>query len=345
MAAGEGWAGKVVAAAGGLILAYAAIRVVAPFVGVLALAAVVAVLVEPLSRRLRTRLSKSVSSAVVAGGVCLAFALPLSLGGWYLAREAAGAYPLVREAVQGPPAPAGETSPWLAAARDYLRKLNVTEVLSENVQELGAWSARLARSAAGNVAVAAMDLVVFVAGLFLFARDGDAALERLDAAVPLAAPAKERIRRRTREMIVATFEGVFVVALVQGLLSTIGLALFGVAFPVLLGALCMAFSPIPIVGTAIVWVPVAASAAISGHYGKALLLAVWFSVVVGLSDNVLRPILIGARTRLPVALVLIGVLGGIKAMGPIGAFLGPVVMAVAAAVADVLLEEAVHERA
>lgn len=345
MAEKSAWAGRAIAAAGGLALAYAAVRIVAPFVGVLALAGILSVVAHPLNRWLRRRLSRSAAAAILATGVCLSLALPLSLGGWYLARESVGAYPLVREALQGGAAPSGDASPWVAAARDYLRDFSVTAVLLENIQEIGAWSARFARSAAANLALAAMDLLVFVLGLFLLLRDGDAALDRLDAAVPVEARDKERVRRRARDMIVATFEGVFVVAVVQGLLAIAGFALFGVRFPVLLGALCMAFSPIPFVGPALVWIPVAASAAITGHTTQALLVAAWFSIVVGASDNVLRPILIGARSRLSIGLVVIGVLGGLEAFGPIGLFVGPVVMAVAAAVADVLLEEPRHERA
>ena len=73
------------------------------------------------------------------------------------------------------------------------------------------------------------------------------------------------------------------------------------------------------------------------------MLAAWFGFVVGTSDNLVRPILIGTRARLPVAIVVIGVLGGIKAFGVIGAFLGPVIMAIVVAIVDSLLLSSLHE--
>ncbi|OYV99853.1 MAG: hypothetical protein B7X11_04970, partial [Acidobacteria bacterium 37-65-4] len=130
---------------------------------------------------------------------------------------------------------------------------------------------------------------------------------------------------------------VFAVAAVQGLLSMAGFALFGVRFPVLLGALCMAFSPIPLVGPMIVWIPVAARLALDGQHGRAALLALWFALVVGTSDNVVRPILVGSRSRLPAAIVVVGVLGGVRAFGAMGIFLGPIILASAVAVVDALL--------
>lgn len=337
-------AGRVVAALCGLLLAYAAFRVLAPFFAALAAAGSLAVVFEPLQARLRRRLSRTASSALLTSGVCLALALPLSLGAWYLARESLRAYPLVRQAVEGSAASPDGTPPWLPpAVRRYLGELSVRSVLLENVHELGAWSGRAARSAAASAAVLAADAAVFALSLFVFLRDGDGALELLSAAIPLPAGAKERIRRRARDMLAATVEGVFAVAVVQGALSALGFALLGVRFPVLLGGLCMALSPIPFFGSTLVWVPVAAATALSGSMGKALLLAGWFALVVGTSDNVLRPVLVGARSHLPVALVVVGVLGGIRAFGAMGAFLGPVIVALAAAVAQALLEEARDE--
>ncbi len=344
MSANEGWAGRIVAAIGGLALAYAAWRILAPFVAVLAAAGVVAVAAHPLQARLRG-FSKNLAAGMVAACVCLAVALPFSLGGWYLARESLRAYPLVRQAIEGASAPAAEIPPWLpSAARDYLRALNVRDVLLDNIHELGAWSGGVARAAVANAALLAMNALIFVLGLFLLLRDGETALGRLREAIPVAEPVRERIERRAREMIVAVVEGVFAVAVLQGVLSMIGFAILGVRFPVLLGALCMAFSPIPFVGPAIVWAPVAVATALGGQPAKALLLAGWFALVVGTSDNILRPVLIGTRSRLPVAIVVVGVLGGIGAFGPLGAFLGPVIMALAWVVAEVVLEEAGRER-
>ncbi|HVE12600.1 MAG TPA: AI-2E family transporter [Elusimicrobiota bacterium] len=346
MSARERWPGKLLLAIGGILLAYAVVRVAAPFVPVIAAAAIVAVVVFPVYRRLSRAIAGSPAAAAVSAGVCIVLALPLALGAWYAAKESARAYPVVRQAIDEATARGGRPPPWLPGAiGNYLRELDARELLLENLQEIGAWAGRAARKTAERGAALLMDFLVFILCLFLFLRDGEALFKRVNAAVPLSPSVKERISSRARDMIFATVEGVFAVAILQGVLAMIGFALLGVPFPVLLGGLCMAFSPMPFFGSALVWVPVVASVALGGDPGRAALLAGWFALVVGTSDNVVRPILIGTRARLPVGLVVLGALGGIRAFGVLGAFLGPVIAALAVAVIDALLREADDERA
>lgn len=346
MADADDRAGRVVLVAAGLLLAYAAARVLQPFISVLAASAIVAVTIHPLYSRLLARLPKrpNVASAIAASVVCVSLAAPLTVGGWFLVRESVHAFPALREQIHAFIGPNETAPPWIPdRARDYLQELNIENLVLENLRGIGAWSGQLIHAAASNATAIIFNLIVFILSLFLFLRDGREGLGRLLMNVPLESRSKARIIDRAHGMVIATVQGVFAVAVLQGLLAVLGLALFGVRFPVLLGALCMLFSPIPFVGPAIVWIPIVARVASQGRFGAAALIALWFALVVGVSDNILRPLLIGTRSRAPVAIVVVGVLGGIRAFGVIGTFLGPVIMAIAVAVVDTLFFPSDHE--
>ena len=84
----------------------------------------------------------------------------------------------------------------------------------------------------------------------------------------------------------------------------------------------------PVVGTGIVWVPLAALVAINGAYLKAGLLALWCIVFVGLADNAIRPLAIGAKSNIPVPAIVLGAISGVFALGILGLILGPVLFAI-----------------
>jgi predicted PurR-regulated permease PerM len=137
--------------------------------------------------------------------------------------------------------------------------------------------------------------------------------------------------------------GVVVTALVQSVLGGIGLAIVGVPFAGVLTAvmlmLCIAqLGPIPVLLLATIWT--------FSHLGNGwgIFIAVW-SVVVGLMDNFLRPVLIRRGADLPLLLIIGGVIGGLVAFGVIGIFIGPVVLAIAFTLTDEWVGEAAPESA
>ena len=120
--------------------------------------------------------------------------------------------------------------------------------------------------------------------------------------------------------------GVVVTALVQTVLAGLGLAVAGVPFAGLLTAvilmLCIAqIGPVIVLAAAVIWLFWKDST------GWGIALLVW-TVIVGMLDNVLRPMLIRRGADLPLLLIFAGVIGGLLAFGIIGLFVGPVVLAV-----------------
>lgn len=163
--------------------------------------------------------------------------------------------------------------------------------------------------------------------LFFFLRDGQVLGDRIAAAVPLRPRQTQRLLGQFVTVVRATVKGNVVVALVQGVLGGIAFAVLGIPGAVLWGTLMALLSLLPAVGAALVWGPVALYELFTGQLVAGIGLAAWGTLVIGLVDNVLRPILVGRDTRMPDYLVLVATVGGISLFGLNGFVMGPVVAA------------------
>jgi predicted PurR-regulated permease PerM len=164
--------------------------------------------------------------------------------------------------------------------------------------------------------------------LFFLFRDGDQLSQSIARSIPLHPQHTRRLLTQFATVVRATVKGNVVVALVQGALGAIAFWFLGLGGAVLWGAVMALLSLLPAVGAAMVWGPVAAYFFFSGEIVKGIGLVVWGTLVIGLVDNVLRPILVGKDTRMPDYLVLVATLGGIVVFGLNGFVIGPVIAAV-----------------
>ncbi len=169
-------------------------------------------------------------------------------------------------------------------------------------------------------------LALFI--LFFIYRDGE---RIVSASIARFAGNQDRARRyfaEVRATTTAVTVGTIFTCLVQGVTAGIGYFAAGVPAPVLCGALTALAALVPVVGTGIIWVPLAALVAINGAYLKAGLLALWCIVFVGLADNAIRPLAIGAKSDIPVPAIVLGAICGVFSLGILGLILGPVLFAI-----------------
>jgi predicted PurR-regulated permease PerM len=155
-------------------------------------------------------------------------------------------------------------------------------------------------------------------------------------AIPLDRDQLRNLAGRFTTVIRATVKGSIVVAVVQGALGALILWLLGIHAPVLWGALMAVLSLLPAVGAAVVWLPVAIYFLATGVIWKGAVLFAFGVLVIGLVDNVLRPILVGKDTRMPDYVVLISTLGGIAVFGLNGFVIGPLIAAMFMTVWDIV---------
>lgn len=169
------------------------------------------------------------------------------------------------------------------------------------------------------------DLFLIIIALFFLLKDGQKFIEKIVRLSPLHDTYDNELLDKTTSTITTVVKGTLLIALIQGFLAGLGLAIFGVPNAVLLGALAALCAFIPGLGTAIVVVPSVIYLFLSGNIPFALGLSVWGMVLVGTIDNFLGPYLYKKGTRLHQLVVLFAVLGGISFFGPEGILIGPVI--------------------
>jgi predicted PurR-regulated permease PerM len=129
-----------------------------------------------------------------------------------------------------------------------------------------------------------------------------------------------------------------VIAGIQGLLGGVAFALTGISTPIFWGVVIAFFSLLPVVGSALIWVPGALWLVFNGHWGKAILLVAICGGVSTVADNVVRPLLLSNRTRLNDLLLFVGVIGGLEVFGLLGLVAGPTILAAAMGVFRVYMD-------
>lgn len=333
------------------VLGAALFRILQPFLGPILWAALLAFLLFPANRWLcRVFRGRRGGAALVLTLAVTVLGLgPVAALGVAFVRQSADLIRWLEEvAARYPGAQAGDLLQVTLLARAFRALGRLTPLAPAQVQgwlvEAGRGLLQTLVSLGGSVFLGALTAVVgFVLMLFLLfflLRDGEAMVGTLRALIPLSVERRERLIQHVAAVTRAVVLGALLTALIQGALVGTALAVVGLPSPLVFGALAVAASLVPLVGAALVWVPAAGVLAAQGRWGAALFVALWGLVLVSSADNVVRPLVISGRAQISTLPVFLGLVGGLGAFGPIGMFLGPVVVAVALA----LLRFAVETR-
>lgn len=174
--------------------------------------------------------------------------------------------------------------------------------------------------------ILALFVMLFV--MYYLFKDGAELVEGIKNELPLRERYKKQIARRFSEVIYATIYGVLVTAIIQGIIGIIGMYIFGVSSPLLWGILMTIAAMIPVGGTALVWLPLSLYQFFTGYIFDGVGLFLYGLLIISTIDNIIKPNLIGGRGKIHPALVLLGVLGGLKIFGLIGVIIGPLALAI-----------------
>ncbi len=312
-----------------------------PFYGTILWGTIIALLFAPLYRTLLPRLAQRRTPAALLTLllVLVIVILPAVLLSVALAREASGVYEQLQSGEINPALyfrgvfdalPEGITA-WL----DRFGLIDFNTLQRRLTDALARGSQLIATRALGigqNTFEFIVDLFITLYLAFFFIRDGDALARGLRHAVPLAPAHRGELVNKFTVVIRATVKGNLLIAALQGLLGGLAFWFLGVN-GALLWAVLMAFlSLVPAVGAALVWLPVAVYFFLTGALWQGAALVAWGVLVIGLVDNLLRPMLVGKDTRLPDYVVLTTTLGGMAVFGLNGFVLGPAIAAMFIAV-------------
>jgi predicted PurR-regulated permease PerM len=191
----------------------------------------------------------------------------------------------------------------------------------------------------GGIASAVVNALISFFILFFLFRDGRSLLRRAYVLLPLRVDQVRRLYARIEETLQAIVYGSVTMAALQGILTGFAFWVLGLSSPILWAIVTTLCALVPVVGTGFVLAPAISMLLFNGHWVKALVLLAWGLVVVHPMDNVLRPYLIGERTKLSTLFVFFAILGGLRAFGAMGVFIGPIILAATMALVRFLREE------
>ena len=316
-----------------------------PFFGVIFWATVLAILFAPLHRRFLKTTRQRDTLAALATTLAIVFIviLPAAIVMALLITEGVGVYTRIQsgeldfaryfeQILAALPA-------WASGQLDRVGITSLADVqarLSAGLTKAIQFLAGQAMSVGQNAAEFVVNFFIMLYLLFFFLRDGRAIAVKLQTALPLDDDLQVNLARKFTTVIRATIKGNIVVAIVQGALGGFIFWMLDVHAPVFWAVVMMFLSLLPAVGTALVWGPVALYLLVTGAVWQGVVLIAYGVLVIGLVDNVLRPLLVGKDTKMPDWIVLISTLGGMVIFGFNGFVIGPVIAAMFMAVWDVV---------
>ena len=309
-----------------LFLLYQLLRILSPFLGALLVSGTLALIFYPLHLRIKRSVTSSnnLASALSTVSVLLTVVLPLLIFGWLLFKESKEIYP--------------KTNQWLSSFSqsnldfqipDALRSvwnLDAGDIVLGGIKNLQETIMKSAGTILKNIFFFLVSFMVVIATLFAFFRDGERLMHWIIDIMPMDTEHKYRVASQLYITTIAVVRGFLLTAALQGIMGAVGYALAGVPAPILFGVLTAFAALIPFVGTSLIWIPLGVTFVFIKGLPTGVFILLWGALVIGLLDNIIRPILIGQKAKLPIFLLFLGIFGGLRVYGPIGIFLGPLLI-------------------
>lgn len=312
------------------------IWILLPYYAALFWATALAVLFHPVQRRLLTRFRgrSNLAAIITLLIVLLIVIIPMIVISGALIQEIANAYKRISS---------GEFNLGVyfeqivtalpPSVHNVLNMLGVGDILSlrEKLQQGaltgGRFIATQAVSLGQNTAQLLIGLGVMMYVLFFLLRDGAQLARQSKQLIPMSEAHKQHFIRKFATVVRATVKGNIVVAITQGALGGFMFWVLGIQGALLWGVVMTLLSLLPAVGAALIWAPVAVYFLVTGAIFEGIVLILFGVLVIGLIDNLLRPILVGKDTKIPDWVILVSTLGGISVFGLNGFVIGPLAAA------------------
>lgn len=337
------------------VLGYLLYRILSVFSSPIMWAALMAFMLHPIQRRLLARWKRPMLSAgLVTALTFVVVSGPVALFAFAFVRQASHLLVRFQTEARDRKLPALELVLELKPVQLVLEKtesitsLSKEEILQQASDAAQAGLQQLASTGGSLVLGAFSTITQFLFTLFLlffFLRDGQQMLQRGIRLIPMTPARKVDLAGHLGAVTRGVVLGTLATALVQGSLLGIGFGIAGISSPLVFAGIGAMASLVPIVGTALVWVPAAMTLLAQGETGWAIFLTLWCIVLVAGSDNVVRPLVISGSANVSALLVFTGLLGGVSVFGFAGIFMGPLLLSLVAALlryADELAPISMH---
>ena len=310
------------------------IVVVSDYLMALFVAAIFSSLLHPIYRRILVRCGGRnwLASTIILFGFVLAVGVPLVFVFGLVAGEAVAfsrvAVSWISKELSGPIGSADlpEWLPFSEALEPYRAML--LEKIEGTASDIGSSLFAGLTSATSSTIQFGVSLFVFLYAMPFFLMRGEGLFHAGLRYLPLGEADRDKVVAKGISVTRATLKSIVVIGLLQGLLLGMAFWIVGLPGAALWGGVVVVLAAVPVLGPPMIWVPACIWLVINDQWSEGIGLAAWGTLVIGLVDNILRPMLVGRETKLPDLVVLVSSLGGIGAFGAIGILVGPIIAAV-----------------
>ena len=307
-----------------------------PFHDAILSALVLGIALYPLHRRIADRIrSRNTAAAISTLAAILLILVPAVILVTLVTREIRDLYRNLQSVTW--PELLDRPLEWVSTRIGW-EKPQLEELLRARLEGAAAFALKVGSSFVSGATAGIAQLFLSFVVLFFVFREGMTMRRWIEVAIPIPTDQMRRLADTVGAAITANVYGVLAVAVAQGALTAIGLVLCGVPSPLFWGSVTMLTSTVPFVGSAAIWVPAALYLLWTGAWVKALMLTLWGTLIVGMADNVIRPMILSQHMRTNGLFVFFALLGGVEAFGFLGIFLGPVILSITVALVSLWRE-------
>ena len=323
-----------------LLLGYVSFLIIEPFLVPLAWSALFAIFFFPLHKAMLRRMKPTPAALVSTLLVTILLIVPALTVLWHTAGEALDAAGRLQAALLKPDSalPAHVVEWTRSHLPQSLQNADLSAPLRDAAQKIAAFLAGKLGALLKNLFSFFVDLFILLFSLFFMFRDSERVVRGVRHLFPFEPAIQDAVIDESRDLVFASVAVGLIIAAIQGALGGFAFAVTGIPTPLFWGVVIAFFSLVPIVGSALIWVPAALWMAFAGHWGKGIVILVICGGVAGVADNIIRPLLLRNRTRLNELLLFVSVLGGLQVFGLLGLVIGPAIIAAALAVYRVYME-------
>ena len=327
-----------------LLLGFLVYLITKPFLVPLAWSAVLAIFFYPIHLRMERRFGPNRAALLSTLGVTLLLIVPTLVVLVYATREAVATAAKLQSSLLNPEkALPTQVLTWV---RHHLplpwQLADFSQPLRQAAESIATFLAEKFTAAVKNLFAFVLHLFIVVFAVFFMFRDAHSMVRGVRHLLPFEEEIQDDVLRESRDLVFASVAVALVIAGIQGLLGGLAFAIAGISSPLFWAVLIAFFSLVPVVGSALIWVPAALWLILTGSWGKGLEIVAVCGGVTTVADNIVRPLLLRNRTHLNELLLFVSVLGGLEVFGLVGLVVGPTVMAAAMGIFRVYMDY--HDR-
>ncbi|MFH0928342.1 MAG: AI-2E family transporter [bacterium] len=322
-----------------LVAFYFLFKILAPFLTVLLIAAILATVFYPVYKWFLNKMPKrkKISSLITCFLVILIIVLPLTGFVILLTNEAVDTYASIEARVESGTFDGfidkwtnghllNDFSKWVSPVID-MDSVDIKESIVKSAQAVSTFLVGQTANLLKSISSLLANFLIMLFSMYYFFKDGEMILKKLMHLSPLPTRHELLVVDKFRDVSKATIFGIFATAIAQGIVGGVGFAIAGIDHAIFWGTAMALLSLLPVIGTAIIWVPAAIILLIMQNWFGGLFLLIWGPIVIGSVDNLLRPYLIDTKAKLYPLLTFLTIFGGIIVFGLKGIIFGPLILA------------------